>query len=149
MLKLGTSAAFVAASLAYFIMGFNYSFYTDDGRLGAGFFPRVVGGGMLLVALLNLLSEIRDREATEPNEYWKDILLIGGLMFAFVGTMQIIGAVPGMFLFILVVLHLLNPGRWATNIGLAVGLPVFIHLLFRVWLNAALPTGRFEIPLLS
>ena len=149
MLKIGTSAVFVAASLAYFTMGFNYSFYTENGRLGAGFFPRVVGGALLLFALLNLFSEVRAREATEQNDYWKDILLIGGLMFAFVGTMQVIGAVPGMFLFILVVLHLLNPGRWGTNLGLAIGLPLFIHLLFRVWLNAALPAGRFEIPLLS
>lgn len=149
MLKLGTSAAFVAFSLAYFTMGFNYSFYTNDGRLGAGFFPRVVGGALLVMALFNLFSEVRARSATEANDYWRDILLIGGLMFGFVGTMQIIGAVPGMFLFILIVLQLLNPGRWVTNIGLAVGLPLFIHLLFRVWLNAALPVGRFEIPLLS
>ncbi len=149
MIKIASGAVFLAASVAYFVMGFNYSFYTSDGRLGAGFFPRVVGGVLVVLTLLNVLMDLRARQADEANAYWKDLGIIGALMFAFVFVMQLLGAVPGMFLFILVVLHLLNPGRWVTNVGVAVGIPLFIHLLFRVWLNASLPIGRFEIPFLS
>jgi hypothetical protein len=149
MIRIASSVFFLAISLAYLVLGFSYSFYTPDGRLGAGFFPRIIGTALVALTVLNVVREVRKRAKGEANEYWRDIGTVAALMFGFVWVMTLFGAVPGMFLFILVVLAMLNPGRWVTNLGVAVGIPLFIHLLFRVWLNAALPIGRFEIPLVS
>jgi putative tricarboxylic transport membrane protein len=149
VVKIASSFVFLVASVAYFFYGYRYSFYTSDGRFGAGFFPRVVGGFLVVLTLVNLVQDIRGRTSGEPNEYWRDIGVVAALLVALVYVMGLVGAVLGMFLFILAVLSFLNRGRWVTNLSVSVGIPLFIHLLFRVWLNAPLPVGRFEVPFLS
>lgn len=150
MVRTGTSAAFAVFAMAYFAMSFTYSFYSSNDRLGAGFFPRTVGAALVLATLLNLISDIRGHTPDEPNEYWKDIGIVVAMMIGFAYAMTLIGAVAGMFLFIMAVLFFLNREHPITNVLIAIGIPVFLHLLFRVWLNAPLPDGRFEvIPFMS
>jgi putative tricarboxylic transport membrane protein len=149
VVKIASGFVFLVASIAYFFYGYRYSFYTADGRFGAGFFPRVVGASLVVLTLVNLVQDIRGRTSGEPNEYWRDIGIVTALLLAFVYVTGVVGAVLGMFMFILAVLSFLNRGRWITNLSVSVGIPLFIHLLFRVWLNAPLPTGRIEVPFLS
>jgi putative tricarboxylic transport membrane protein len=149
MIKIATSLLFLSASVAYYIYGFRYSFYTSDGRFGAGFFPRVIGVSLVLLTLSNLVFEVRKRQPDAHNPNWRDIGVIAAMLVAFLVSLAVIGTVPSIFLFVLAVLAYLNAGRWAFNVAVAVGLATFIHVVFRVWLNASLPTGRFGIPWLS
>jgi hypothetical protein len=43
-------------------------------------------------------------------------------------------------------LAVLNRGRHVQNALLAVALPVGAYLLFKVWLNAAMPRGILPLP---
>ena len=149
MVKVATAALFLVASTFYFIYGFRYSFYTPDGRFGSGSFPRLVGASLVFLSLANVVWEVRQRQPDESNAYWGDIGIITAMLVGFIVSLGLVGTVPSIFLLVLAVLALLNSGHWVLNVSIAVGLAAFIHFLFRVWLNAALPMGRFSIPWLS
>ncbi len=147
MLRVLSALAFLAFSVFYFVYGLRYSFLTPDGRFGAGFFPRIVGFGLLATSLLNALTEYRKREAMEPNAYWRDIVIVMGLIVGFILLLGVFGTVVGIFVFTLATLAFLNNGgieRWVTNVLVATGLAAFIHFVFRIWLNASVPRGRFS-----
>lgn len=146
MLRIATALGFLAFSVFYFVYGLRYSFLTPDGRFGAGFFPRIVGSGLLLTSLLNAVAEVRRREVVEANAYWRDIVIVMLLITAFMFSLGILGTIVSIFLFTIATLAFLNNGgasRWITNVLVATGLAAFIHLVFRVWLNASVPRGRF------
>lgn len=146
MLRIVTALGFLAFSVFYFVYGLRYSFLTPDGRFGAGFFPRIAGVGLLGTSLMNAIVELRDREQAEENPYWRDIVIVIGLITGFMISLGILGTVVSIFLFTILTLAFLNnggAGRWITNVLVATGLAAFIHLIFRVWLNASVPRGRF------
>jgi hypothetical protein len=147
MLRIITALAFLAFSAFYYVYGLRYSFLTPDGRFGAGFFPRIVGSGLLLASLLNAVSEVRKREPAEANAYWRDIVIVIALIAAFMYSLGVFGTVVSIFAFTLATLAFLNNGgveRWITNLLIATGLAAFIHFVFRVWLNASVPRGRYS-----
>lgn len=147
MLRIVTAVGFLAFSLFYYVYGLRYSFLTSDGRFGAGFFPRIVGVGLLATSLLNVVIEFRGRTRTEHNPYWRDIIIVIGLITGFLLSLSILGTVLSIFLFTVVTLAFLNSGglnRWITNVLVATGLAAFIHFVFRVWLNASVPRGRYS-----
>jgi putative tricarboxylic transport membrane protein len=145
VVKLAASALFLALALVYLWLGFDYSMYTPDGRIGAGFFPRVVGVALVAVTGLNLLNDIRSRKPDESSAYWRDLFTFMGLMILFVIGLMTVGAIIAMVLFIFAVLTLYNRGRWVTNVSVSIGLPLGIYLLFVVWLNASLPRGALDL----
>jgi putative tricarboxylic transport membrane protein len=147
MLRIVTALLFLAFAAFYFFYGLRYSFLTPDGRFGAGFFPRIVGTALLGTALLNSISEVRRREPTEANPYWRDIVVVIALIVGFIYALSIVGTIVSIFLFTIVTLAYLNNGgveRWVTNVLVATGLAAFIHFVFRVWLNASVPRGRYS-----
>jgi putative tricarboxylic transport membrane protein len=145
VIKVATATLFFGFSIVYLWLGFDYSMYTPDGRIGAGFFPRVVGTGLVIVTALNLVSDVRSRKPDEANAYWLDLATIFGLMILFVIGLMTVGAVVAMALFIFVSLTLYNRRRWVVNVAVSVGLPVGLYLLFVVWLNAPLPAGVLDL----
>jgi hypothetical protein len=51
-----------------------------------------------------------------------------------------------MIAFMAATLALLNRGRHVQNALLALLLPIGFYLLFKVWLNAAMPRGMLPLP---
>jgi putative tricarboxylic transport membrane protein len=51
-----------------------------------------------------------------------------------------------MIVFMAAGLHFLNRGRPLQNALIALLLPLGVYLLFRVWLNAAMPQGILPLP---
>jgi hypothetical protein len=118
------------------------TFLSSTGRLGPGFFPRVVGVGLILACLVDLATLLsRGSEPLPRSEYVGTVVFIGLATLVFVLAMGFIGGYAAMFAFMLVTLAVLNRGRWLQNLAIALLLPVAIYLMFEVWLNAAVPRG--------
>jgi putative tricarboxylic transport membrane protein len=118
------------------------AFLSSTGRLGPGFFPRIIAVGLIIACLLDLGGQFSRRsEALEPSNYWRTLSFVVAATALFVLAMGFIGGYAAMFAFMLATLAVLNRGRWLQNIAIAVLLPAAIYLLFEVWLNAAIPRG--------
>jgi putative tricarboxylic transport membrane protein len=120
----------------------NLNFLSQMGRLGPGFFPRIIGIGLIAACLVDLAVELRSRSAPPPSsEYVGTVVVLVALTGLFVLALNIVGGVAAMVAFLLVTLTFLNRGRPLQNVLIAVLLPTAIYFLFDVWLNAAIPRG--------
>ncbi|ANY07002.1 tripartite tricarboxylate transporter TctB family protein [Pseudonocardia sp. HH130630-07] len=127
---------------------------TVAGRIGPGYFPRILGVTALVVTVWALVAAIRSPQA-EPEtvddesdagaaELGRHPGLLTVTVFAAAAlalTLVWLGAIVSSALFLIGILALVNPGRWITNSAVAVGLPLGLHLLFQTLLNAGLPSG--------
>jgi hypothetical protein len=73
-------------------------------------------------------------------------LVMALLSAAFVALLDVLGGLLSMIAFMAAALAFLNPGRRLQNALLAVLLPLAVYLMFRVWLNAAMPRGLIPLP---
>jgi hypothetical protein len=121
------------------------SYLSSTGRLGPGFFPRIIGGTLLALCAWSLYA---DRGiASEPlSRFWRALAAMVGLSAAFVLALEVIGGLASMIAFMAATLALLNRGRHLQNALLALVLPIGFYLLFKVWLNAAMPRGMLPLP---
>ena len=118
------------------------TFLSSTGRLGPGFFPRIIAVGLIIACLIDLASVLsRRREPLPRSEYLGTLIFVGGATVLFVLAMGLIGGYASMFAFMLLTLAVLNRGRWLQNVVIAIALPMAIYLMFEVWLNAAIPKG--------
>lgn len=131
----------LAAFYAYSAFA-DLAFLSSTGRLGPGFFPRIIGVGLILACLFELASELRrPREPVTRSEYGGTVVLLVALMALFVIAMHFVGGYVAMIAFMLATLTILNRGRIAQNVAIALTLPLAVYLLFDVWLNASIPRG--------
>jgi hypothetical protein len=143
----------LAVLVGYTEMAFELEWTTAAGRIGPGFFPRIVGilGSLICVgALLNSLRPgVGDDEDVLEDEVGEGDLgrhpvplllaiLAGGLLLV---TFVSLGAILAGALFMFGMLAFLNPGRWRFNAVLSVLMPLGLYLLFQTALNAGLPEG--------
>jgi putative tricarboxylic transport membrane protein len=139
-------AAFLAAVLllagGYTWFAFaELSWLSSAGRLGPAFFPRVIGVALLAVTGY-CLAEALLRRAREPGAaHWAVALQVAALSALLVLALEPLGALLAMAAYLGASLWLLNRGRPLQSALVAVLMPVFLYVLFKVWLNAALPRG--------
>ncbi|HEX5093842.1 MAG TPA: tripartite tricarboxylate transporter TctB family protein [Burkholderiales bacterium] len=139
-------AAFLAAVLL-FAGGYTWfafaglSWLSSAGRLGPAFFPRVIGVALVAVTTLCLVEELRRRTREPASEFWRLTLQIAVLSALLVAALETLGGLLAMVAYLGASLWLLNRGRPLQNALVAVLMPVFLYVLFKVWLNAALPRG--------
>lgn len=118
------------------------NFLSSTGRLGPGFFPRVIGIALILACLLEFAAERRrGSEPVERSEHAATVVFLGLLTALFVLSLKVLGGLVAMVAFMLVALFVLNRGRPIQNLLVAVLLPSGIYLMFDLWLNAAIPPG--------
>ena len=121
----------------------NLSFLSSTGRLGPGFFPRIIGILLILACLFELVREARrGSEPPRRSDHVVDTIVIASLAVLFVALLNVLGGYIAMIAFMLATLFFLNRSRPLQNIALALILPTLIWLMFDYWLNAALPEGR-------
>jgi hypothetical protein len=114
---------------------------SSAGRLGPGFFPRIIGATLVVLCAWSLVEELR-RRAHEPlSKYWRDAVALALLSGLFVAALDVLGGLVSMIVYMAAALAYLNRRRTMQNALLAVLLPLAIYLMFRVWLNAAVPRG--------
>jgi putative tricarboxylic transport membrane protein len=118
------------------------AFLSTTGRLGPGFFPRVIAVALIAACLVDLGSQLfRRSEALDPSDHWGTLAFVVAATMLFVLAMAFIGGYAAMFAFIIATLAVLNRGRWLQNVVIALSLPTAIYLMFEVWLGAAIPRG--------
>lgn len=117
------------------------SWLSSAGRLGPAFFPRVIGVALMAVTALCLVEELRRRAREPVSEFWKVTLQVAVLSALLVAALETLGGLLAMAAYLGASLWLLNRGRRLQNVLVAVLMPVFLYVLFKVWLNAALPRG--------
>lgn len=123
------------------------TFLSSTGRLGPGFFPRMIGVALIVTCLYAIVLDVRRPEAEEGlSAFWRITGVMAGLSAIFVALLNILGGLLAMVAFMLAALFILNRGRPVQNVAVSLVLPGAIFLLFDRWLNAAMPDGVVPLP---
>lgn len=140
-MRAGFLGAILLAAAGYTWLAFaELDYLSSAGRLGPGFFPRIIGVALIALCAFSLYDDVR-KKAEELSEHWRTTVALAALSAAFIVALEPLGALLAMIGFLGASLSYLNRGRHLQNAALALLLPVCLYLLFRVWLNAALPRG--------
>lgn len=124
------------------------AFLSVTGRLGPGFFPRLIGIGLVLCCLLNLWPDLRKGRFDDfASPRWPVVGLVIALSGGLVLMFSILGGTLSMVAFLLVALSILNRGRHVQNVVIAILLPAGVYFLFDKWLNASMPEGMLPLPI--
>lgn len=139
----------------YTQQAFGLEWRTAAGRIGPGFFPRIVGLLGLAIALFAFVRSllpgatddeevgVDDDEAGEAD-LGRHPVPMAVVVAASVGLLLLfttLGAIVASAIFLAAVLFYLNrPGR-VLNIAVSLLLPVAVYVLFQSLLNAGLPEG--------
>jgi putative tricarboxylic transport membrane protein len=120
----------------------NLNFLSSAGRLGPGFFPRIIGIGLIAACLLELALQYRRGSDPVPgSDFVGTTVMVTVLTGLLVLSLGILGGYIGMTAFMLVSLFLLNRSRPVQNLAIGIALPLCVYLMFDVWLEAPLPRG--------
>lgn len=131
------------------------NFLTRTGRLGPGFFPRIIGVGMALTTIWVIMDALRDRARVAaggaagaddaPAGSWGDAVKLIALALGYAVLLRLFGGFVATLIYLAATLSLLNPGRHVQNALVAVLLPIFVYILFDRLLNANMPPAMFEL----
>ena len=147
-MRLGFTAAILCAAALYTYWAFaDLNFLSSTGRLGPGFFPRVVGLILIAVCGLTLAGDLKKRhDDGRSSSFWRITVVVAALSGAFILLLEILGGPLAMVVYMLATLSVLNPGRAMQNVAISVGLPLALFLLFDRWLNASIPPDALGLP---
>jgi hypothetical protein len=145
-MRAGFLAAILLLAGGYSYVAFaELSYLSSTGRLGPGFFPRIIGASLTVLCAYSLYAD--RRSGAEPlAPFWRTLAVVAVLSAAFVLALELIGGLLSMIAFMAATLAFLNRGRHLQNTLLALVLPIGFYLLFKVWLNAAMPRGMLPLP---
>ena len=148
---------FLAVVLIVFIgytgMAFELEWF-KAGRIGPGFFPRIVGGLIVLTTLIALVQSMRsgaeDSGAADLEEDVGDgdlrhhpfamfLTVVASAIFA--AVLMTLGAIVAGALFCFGMLWFFNRGHLITNIVVSIGTPLLMYLILHTALNSGLPEG--------
>jgi putative tricarboxylic transport membrane protein len=113
---------------------------------GSGFFPFSAGLVMLVLAMVALVQLIRQKKEERElggreGARWWNIAMILAAVGAFAFTLERIGFLISTFLFITLLLKVIEPQSWKASILGGVISAVAANLLFNVIFKAQIPTG--------
>ena len=142
----------LAGSAFYAYVAFaDLAFQTRTGRLGPGFFPRIIGLSLCAFTLWTLADALLRRARVEGEATgwvgWSDVAVLIALSVGYAVLLRLFGGLVASVIFLALALSLLNRGRYLQNAVLALALPGAIYFLFDKILNASVPPAIFELPL--
>jgi len=116
---------------------------------GAGFFPLLIGLVTGLLALIALFQSLREKKeqkegpaprSTEPFRWWNLVVILAALV-AYALIMTKVGFMINTFLFMLLLMKVIEPQTWKKAILAALITAVASDLFFNVLLGAQIPSG--------
>ncbi|MBB4930420.1 hypothetical protein F4561_001240 [Lipingzhangella halophila] len=132
----------------YTILAFDMEWTTQAGRIGPGFFPRIIGFCGIALSLTGVLMSLRPAAAAAEGDAQPGakkhpalLALIGLALAGFVTVFIPVGAPVTAIAFLLVMYFLIERNRMAHRAVLSVAFPLFLYALFELWLEAGLPGG--------
>jgi putative tricarboxylic transport membrane protein len=113
---------------------------------GAGFFPLLICLVAGLLALIALFQSVRSKkeESTphcEESFRWWNIVVILAALIAYALTLERVGFLINTFLFMVILLKVIEPQTWKRAILAALITAVASDLFFNVLLGAQIPSG--------
>lgn len=116
------------------------AFLTRTGRLGPGFFPRIIGLSGIALILWVMVDHLRTGEGIIGGEGdWRDVAVLMALAICYAICLRIFGGFIATVLYLGAGLALLNRGKLLQNAVLTVAIPSAVYLLFDRLLNANMP----------
>jgi putative tricarboxylic transport membrane protein len=152
----------------YTVLAFGMEWRAPAGRLGAGFFPRVIGVLGVVLCCVAAVRSLRpaaprgDRadaqpsastspsteegaEAQEGRQLWTLLATVAGTA-VFLFLLVPLGAFLTSGLVMFALLELLGRGHLVRNAAISVLTPVILYVIFEVLLDAGLPLGPIPLP---
>jgi putative tricarboxylic transport membrane protein len=146
-MRLAFTAAILCLAVFYTYWAFaELSFWSSAGRLGPGFFPRIIGLALIVACLLTLAGDLKKGEGLGISSYWQITLVVAGLCGAFILVLNVLGGPLAMVVYMLATLSVLNRGKTVQNVAISVCFPLALFLLFDRWLNASIPSDSLGLP---
>jgi putative tricarboxylic transport membrane protein len=131
----------------YFQLALGMEWRTTAGRIGPGFFPRIIGGAGIVLTLVALVGSLRrtglpaEADTDDLGRHPWTLAIVVGACAALAAAFTLLGAVVAGALFLIGCLWLLNREHPVLNAVLGIGLATGLYLLFQTLLNAGLPAG--------
>lgn len=154
--KLAFLGVLLLAFAVYTEMAMGMEWRTHAGRIGPGFFPRILGFTAIVVTVTALVREVLSRSSSKPRDaveaaeeaaepdLGKHPLALAAFIVAaavFVGLLGVLGAALAGILFLGVTLWFLDPQHHIRGVIIAVAVPVALYLAFQIGLEVGLPQG--------
>ena len=147
IMRPGFIAAILCLAVFYTYWAFaDLSFLSSTGRLGPGFFPRIVGLILIGVCLATLAGDLKERHGGAVSSYWRTTLVVAALSGAFALLLEILGGPLAMVVYLLAMLSVLNRGRTMQNVAISVACRSRCSCCSSVWLNASMPPDALGLP---
>jgi putative tricarboxylic transport membrane protein len=136
-------AAIAVVAAAYTWMAFGMEWETAAGRIGPGFFPRIIGGLTVALCLIAIARDLRRPAAVESEgpRHGRLVAIAAAGLLGYAVVFEYLGAALASVAFMLFLLSVINRGRTVANVALAVLVPAALYLLFEIGLGAGLPPG--------
>ncbi len=165
--RIGVRSVFFGVLLvllaAYLQLAMGMEWRTTAGRIGPGFFPRVIGVLGVLLTLAALVHSLRETSAdgsargeegpceeeageADLGRHPRMMAVVVAASAALAAAFVALGAVVACALFLFGCLWLLNRPRPVLNAVLSLGLALGLYLLFETLLGAGLPAGVLPLP---
>ena len=115
---------------------------------GSGFVLFGVGLVMAGLALVVLTTALRGPVGDQPpwvGPRWSKVLLVIAALLGYAWALPYVGFVLTTTLFLVYLFKLVEPQRWWVALAGAVASAVVGYVVFKVWLGAQLPAGRWGI----
>lgn len=147
-MRIAFLVALLAGAIFYSHVAFaDLGFMTRTGRLGPGFFPRLIGVTAIVVTLWAIVDELRGRQISGDGgrQNWTDVMALMALALAYAVLIRLFGGFIATFVFLVVTLMILNRGQVIKNLVVAALVPGLVYLLFDKALNANMPPAMFEL----
>lgn len=148
-MRLGFLIVLLAGAVFYSYVAFaDLGFMTRTGRLGPGFFPRLIGVASLVVTLWAVVDELRQRGHDGGDaQKWADVAVLMALSIGYAVLLRLFGGFVATVIYLAVTLSVLNRGHTLKNAMIAILVPTGIYLLFDRILNANMPPAIFDLPI--
>lgn len=112
---------------------------------GSGFFPRIVGIALILLLIIELIKNLKEKQEDSFSiKHLRLFLLLIATTTGYIFIFNVLGAILSTILFMMAVLFLFNREKHLQNLVLGISIPVVLFILFEVLLNTGLPKGIFE-----
>lgn len=135
-------------SSVFLVMSFGLPLYSMNvGALGSGFFPRIMSFLLVIFIGIYFIQTLRGKsdqqaEGLNAQVLLKQILLIVFLI-ATLFLIQIIGMLPGIGLFMFIMLTFVLKIHWIRSLIFTLSVLIVMYGIFVLWLESPLPQGIF------
>ena len=136
----------LAGAIFYSYVAFvDLSFLSRTGRLGPGFFPRLVGVSAVAMTFWVIVDLLRDQRPEEDDaSSWVDVVKLMVLALAYAVLLRLFGGFIATVIYLAMTLTVMNRGKYLQNVILSLTFPAGVYLLFDKLLNANMPPALFS-----